>query len=365
MSVITLTTVSGCFRTHSGADGEAIAEGDTLTSEARLLTMVDCGDYIVADIRNPWGDGLMERYLLVPEQYEGDLPDGTIVHTPLRRSVVFSSVYGGAIAELGATDAINGVADGRFFINSEISDGIASRRIIDVGNSMSPSVESIIDCDPGAIIVSPYQGQEQGAVEKLGIPVVSMVDYMEQTPLGRAEWLRLIGALYGRRQEADSIYNAVTAEYERLRKTVADIDNRPTVVTEQPQPGGSWDVPSGESYMARMLADAGADYPWASSEGGGSLKLDVAAVYEKAREADYWLIRSYGPLTAADLRDYGPLTAQFSALSNGGLFICDTSRTPLFDEFPFHPDRLLADYIAIFHNDILDGYTLRYFAPAK
>ena len=192
----------------SGAGGFTVEGGDTLTRRSELLTMVDCGDYVVAEIKNPWGDGLLARYLLVSDDYEGDLPEvdelTSVVITPVRRSVVFSSVYGGAIAELGAADAISGVTDGQYFVLPEIAEAIAAGRIADVGNSMSPSVESIVDCNPSALITSPYQGQEQGAIERLGIPVIAMVDYMEPTPLGRAEWLRLIGELYGRRQKADS-----------------------------------------------------------------------------------------------------------------------------------------------------------------
>lgn len=350
----------------SGAGGFAVEGGDTITRRSELLTMVDCGDYVVAEIKNPWGDGLLARYLLVSDDYEGDLPEvdelTSVVITPVRRSVVFSSVYGGAIAELGAADAISGVTDGQYFVLPEIAEAIAAGRIADVGNSMSPSVESIVDCNPSALITSPYQGQEQGAIERLGIPVIAMVDYMEPTPLGRAEWLRLIGELYGRRHKADSIYQAVEADYERLRAMTAGVESRPVVITEQPQPGGQWDVPSGQSYMAQMLADAGADYPWASTEGAGSLKLDIASVYDRAHDADYWLIRSYGPLTASSLSSISPLTARFKALTSGGLYVCDTSQSPLFDEFPFHPERLLTDYIKIFHPDLLTPASLRYFS---
>ncbi len=339
-----LTAVCSCGGGSKNAIG---SEGDTLTHVADLLTMVDYGDYIVADVRNPWADStaLLARYVLVPRDYDGPMPEGTQVRVPLERSVVYSGVYGGAIVELGAIDAITGVADGQYFKQASIAERIKSGRITDVGNSQSPSVESIVDQDPGAIIMSPYQNMEMGAVEKLGIPIVQFVDYMESEPLGRAEWIKLLGVLYGQKEKSDSIYNAVTEEYNE-RKARAKTDGRnPVVLAEQPMSGGAWDVAAGGSYMARLIKDAGGAYPWADTKGAGSLKLDAAAVLDKAADADVWIIRSYGPLSLESLGANNPLSSHFKAFKTGNVWICDTSVSPLFDEFPFHPERLLNDYM--------------------
>lgn len=365
--IICAVTISAFFGScrHKGA--EAIGSGDTLTSQASLLTIIDKGDYTVADIRNPWASNsgtLLERYLLVPHDYSGDLPEGTVVRVPLKSSIVYSGVYAGAIDELGAADAITGVADGQYFGTRSVIEGLRSGRITDVGNSMSPSVERIVDLEPGAIILSPYQDMEMGAVEKLGIPVIKFVDYMESTPLGRAEWIRLLGLLYGNHVASDSIYSQVSKEYISLCQETDNTVVRPIVITEQPMPGGSWDVPAGGSYMAKMLADAGADYPWAETAGGGSLKLDAPAVLDRAADADYWLIRSYGPLSLKSLGSGNPLSTHFKAFKNGTVYICDTSVVPLFDEFPFHPERLLREYITIFHPEI-SAADLHYYHRAE
>lgn len=355
-------TSATLFSCGGKADGK-IDGGDTLTTESQLLTLVDYGDYVIADIRNPWIDSmpLLERYVLAPKDYKGILPAGTVVRTPLERSVVYSSVHGGAIDELGSSDAIKGVADGQYFINPAIVSRIRDGRIADIGNSMSPSTEKIVDLDPDAILLSPFQNKESGAVTKLGIPVLQCVDYLEATPLGRAEWIKLLGVLYGRTSVADSVFSAVSREYAGLRDSLALLSFSPVVLTEQPMPSGEWDVPAGESYMARMLTDAAAIYPWAGTGGTGSLKLDAAAVLDKAGNADFWLIRSFGPLTLASLKSGNPLSSHFKAASTGDIYVCDTSVSPIFDEFPFHPERLLRDYAAIFHPDLFKGYRLRYF----
>ena len=354
-----LTT--GC---GGGNGASEVNGGDTLTHESQLLTLVDHGDYILADVTDPWRGGILQRYVLAPRDYRGELPEGAVVvRVPLERSVVYSGVYSGAISELGAVDAIKGVADGGYFTSSEMQQRIRSGVIRDIGNSSSPSVETLVDLDPDAILLSPYQDQKAGAVETLGVPLVQMVDYMESTPLARAEWIRLIGRLYGQGDRADSIYLSVAESYRLLCKKVAESEDRPVVITELPQPGGVWYIPAGQSYMAQMLADAGARYPWADTEGGGSLALDEASMLEKGRDADYWIIRNYGQLSRSVLLQSEPLLEHFRALSQRGVYVCDTSVSPLFDEFPFHPERLLADYIAIFHPAATRQ--LRYFNQLK
>lgn len=368
ISVLFILTfvMTGCR--HKGAD--RISGGDTLTvgtaDGARYLTLVDFGDYAVADISDPFTDGreVMERYILVrPEADRSKLPEGTVVSVPLKKSVVFSSVYSGAVSELGALDAIAGVADGQYFSDPVMKRLIASGRIADVGSGMSPSAEKIVDLDADAVIVSPTQTQDLSNVSRIGIPVVKFYDYMESTPLGRAEWIKLIGYLYGAYPKADSIYDAVSSSYRDLADRAAGLSPRPGVITEMPY-SGVWNMPAGESYMARMLADAGADYVWASTEGTGSLNLDAAAVLDKGADADFWIIRSFGPLTLSAMAADLPVSRHIKAWQTGGVFVSDTSVKPLFDEFPFHPDRLLSDYIRIFHPDT-DSRAFRYFAPAQ
>lgn len=355
----------GCTGRYTNSSS-ALPGGDTLTSHSELLTMVDYGDYLIADVTNPWDTTkLLARYVLVPREREelSGLPEGTVLRTPLQSSLVYSGVHGGAICELGAVDAVTAVADGGYFSVVPIVEGLKRGSITDVGNSMSPSVEKIVALMPEAILASPYQNAGYGAIETLGIPVIECADYMESTPLGRAEWIKLLGALYGAADCADSIFQSVSGKYEDLKRSVADVEYRPTVITEQ-LTDGVWYVPGGRSYMARMLEDAGAVYPWSSDSSTGSLQLDFAAVLDRASDADYWLIRSYGPLSLSTLMSNNPLNAKFKAALNGGVYVCDTSESSLFDEFPFHPEKLLSDYINIFHPEVSSRH-LNYYRKAE
>lgn len=342
-----------------GAEKAVEVQGDTLTRQPRLLTLVDCGAYRVADVTDPWDTTrLLERYVLVPRRapLPDNLPEGTVLRTPLERSIVYSGVHGGAIRQLGGVDGIAGVAEGKYFNDAEIKARIASGRIADVGSSMSPTVEKIIALRPDAVLLSPYQNAGDGVVGELGVPLVRMADYMEPTPLGRAEWLKFIGELYGNPAGADSIYRAASARYAGLKELADATGSRPTVVTERVA-DGVWYVPGGASYSAALLRDAGASYLWEGDTSAGSLQLDFATVYARAHDADCWLLRSYGPVTLESLRAEYPLNAKMRPWSTASVWNADTSRATLFDDFPFRPDTLLRDYIIIFHPELGLGET--------
>lgn len=353
-----LLATSGCGSRSAERSAEG---GDTLTERAQYLTLVDHGCYVTAEIADPWNEGrLLASYVLVDRDKE--LPDGvgdrsTVIRVPLERSVVYSSTNMGAIAELDALPAVVAVADGSYYAPGDtVTRMIAEGRLRDVGNSMSPDPEAIIDLDPDALLVSPYENAGHGVLDRLGVAVIDCADYMETHPLARAEWLLLLGELYGRREEAAEIYDDVCARYQALCDSVtASAAPRPKVLTETVT-SGVWYVPGGRSYMANMLTDAGADYPWADDTSTGSLQLDIASVIDKASDADVWIMRTYGPLSGkAALRDISSLNERFKAYATGELYNCDTSVSPIFNDIAFHPERVLRDYILIFQPGLLDG----------
>lgn len=360
--IFAATIATACNRTNSST-GTATPDGDTITSKASLLTIVDHGGYTTATIINPWDStgAPLQRLILLPDTANrpSGLPDGTVIRVPLKNSLVFSSVHAGAIDELGASEAIKGVCDAAYFKIPSITRGLADGTITDAGNSMSPSMERVMMMKPDAILRSPFQNSTAGAVEASGIPIVECADYMETTPLGRAEWIKLLGELYGRREEAARIYNVVAAEYDSIKSNAAKAASHPKVISETVT-DGVWYVPGGNSYMARLFADAGGFYPWSDDNNSGSLPLDFQAVYDKASDADIWLIKSYGKdMSLADLRSIYPLNDRFRAFATGGVYTCNTAEKTLFEDFPFHPEKLLREYYLIFHPEAT-GVTVYY-----
>lgn len=361
-TVVLLLAACGGGRTASVVDG-----GDTLGLKyAGNLTLVDAGDYTVATLRNPW-DTLrtLQTYVLVDRDrpLPEALPEGVVVRVPLQHAMVYSSVHCSLLDRLGALDAIGGVCDLQYIRLPAIHERCAAGRIVDAGSGMSPDMEKIIDAAPDAILLSSFENSTgYGRIEKLGVPIVECADYMETSALGRAEWMRFYGLLFGRAAEADTAFARVEREYLSLRNLVARESERPTVFSDL-RMGAVWYMPGGRSTIARLYADAGADYVFADYDKSGSVPLDFETVFDRAQDADIWLIKYNAPQdkTYGELaHEYAPYTG-FRAFRERHVYGCNTGAVPYYEEAPFHPDRLLKDLIKIFHPRLLDGYEPEYF----
>ena len=347
-------------------DNNGISERNDYTLHASGFTVVSYDGYSVVEVVNPWKKNvLLQRYIIAPQdvQLPDTLPQGVVLRTPLKNVVVYSSVHANIIKELGHIDAIGGVCDAQYFYMPEIVAGLADGTVVNVGNSMAPVAEKLIALSPDAIILSPYQNG--GYMEKIpqGTAVVECADYMEVLPLGRAEWIKLFGLLFNEEAKADSIYNAVVEEYQFLKNKVVVNQVKPKVLSENII-NGTWYVPGGKSYMAQIFQDAGADYPWSETETVGSIPLDMSQVLAKAHDADVWLIKSLDADFSYDkLKKQHALNEKFKAFTDKKIYYCNTAQTTLFEDFPFHPEVLLQEYIAIFYPELAQEYTPKYFKP--
>ncbi|MBP5561152.1 MAG: ABC transporter substrate-binding protein [Muribaculaceae bacterium] len=352
LALLVLAFALGSCRDERRTAGDDEAVNDTVITQAQLLTMKRGEGYTLAIITDPWNEGrVLQRYVLVPadEELPTDLPDGVVVRTPLRHALVYSAVHTSLFKELGCWAAVRGVTDSQFFNDPDVTKGLENGTITDCGSSMQPTVEKVVAMQPDAILLSPYQDASYGHITELGIPIIECADYMEYTPLGRAEWIKFYGELLGKRAEADSVYEAVVARYNAIKQQVAQSsDKKPVVLTENVI-NGVWNVPGGQSYMACLIMDAGGDYPWADDKHTGSLTLDFNQVLARAQDADVWLIKSFAINSLDALRGSYSLNAEFEAFKRGQVYGCDTNAPHFFERFPFHPDVLLQEYYQIFH----------------
>ena len=353
LSVMLLLT--SCFR--GGKSGVTLNVQDSVITSAKLLSMERMADYTVVTVGDPWKGGVLHRYVLVPRDsvLPDNLPEGTVVRTPVKNALVYSSVHTSLMRELGALDVVRGVVDRQYFSDSVIVAGVADGRIADCGNSMNPTVERVIDMQPDAILLSPYQDASYGQIAKMDIPIIECADYLEYDPLGRAEWVKFYGELLGKRDEADSLYHAVVAAYNDVKQKAADAQTHPTVVTEMVI-NGIWNVPGGQSYMARILRDAGGTYLWADDDKTGSLALDFNQVLAVAQDADYWFIKWTNINSLKDLQGANDLNKEMAAFQNKRVYVCDTDKSRFFDRIPFHPEVLLREFAAIMHPELFPEY---------
>ena len=378
----------------AAADAEA---GDTLEMKyAKLLTILKHGDgeeasgeaegidyqYAEAIIANPWKAGTMlHRYILIPKGEEGDKTVAMLarrrctgarcttdtVRTPVERSAVFIAPHCQLMYELGCQQAIRGVCDLNYINIPDVRKRAASAQnsIVDCGSSMAPDIERIIALKPEAILVSPFENSGgYGKLDKLHIPIIEAADYMESSPLGRAEWMKFYGMLFGNEEgksngisgscepKADSLFAKIEKEYLSLKAQAAGYTKGLSILTER-KTGNVWYVPGGQSTIGILLKDANARYIFEDDQHSGSLAMSPEQILAKGKQVDVWAFKYFGgaPLSQAQLlQEYDGYKA-LAAFNRGNIYQVDTSTVPYFELTSFHPELLLREFIILAHGE--------------
>lgn len=375
------------------ASGEG---GDTLQMKyAELLTIVKHNDgaYTEAIIENPWKKGTtLHKYILVPKGKEGDetvarlkddirenatLQMGShcdIVRTPLESNVVFTAPHCQLMYELGCKNAITGVCD-KDYINIpdikervKLSDGKAStsdtdKVIIDCGSSMQPDIERIIALKPEGLFISPFKNSGgYGKLDKLHIPIIETADYMETSPLGRAEWMKFYGLLFKSEERSDSLFSSIEKEYLALKAEAAKLPQGLSILTERKM-GSVWYVPGGKSTMGILLKDANAKYIFADDTHSGSLAYGPERILSKGTQVDVWAFKYFGgkALSKNDLLAEYEGYKVLKAFNSNSIYQVDTSTQPYFELTSFHPEILLREFIILAHPKATQFGKLRFY----
>ena len=460
LALLVLTACQGGKTTAGEAE-----EGDTLKMEyAKLLTIVKHGEkgtvslnkdaedvdyqYAEVNIANPWKAGaLLHRYILIPKGKEGDETVARLalqrtsgmgcttdtVRTPVERSAVFIAPHCQLMYELGCQQAIRGVCDLNYINipdvrkraasagnaaagkassekassgNASSGNASAQNSIVDCGSSMAPDIERIIALKPEAILVSPFENSGgYGKLDKLHIPIIEAADYMESSPLGRAEWMKFYGMLFGKAKNisttaagkaseaavgkasgaaagkssgaaagkaseatagkaseatlpascelrADSLFAQIEKEYLNLKAEAGKLPKGLSILSER-KTGGVWYVPGGQSTIGILLKDANARYIFSDDKHSGSLPMSPEQILAKGSQVDVWAFKYFGgaPLSQAQLlQEYDGYKA-LAAFSRGNIYQVDTSMVPYFELTSFHPELLLREFIILAHGE--------------
>lgn len=340
--------------------------GDTVKLKySSLLNIIRYHNYTKVDISDPWHkDKSLRTYILADRKDSAlltKLPAGTVVYTPIKHAVIFNSAYCKLLQSMQMQDAISGVCDLKYIINPEIHGLVKAGKIVDCGNGLMPMTEKIIELNPQGLLIPPFDNSGgHGKLEQLGVPIIECADYMETSPLARAEWIKFYGLLFGCEQRSDSLFNVVEKSYISLRETAAKLPRGRSIITER-KTGSVWYCPGGRSTTGRIIADANGSYAFSADNHSGSLALPFEKVLEKAGNADVWTFVYEGgkALSRPDLiAEYSGYSA-LKAFKTGQIYECSSSEKPYFDDIAFRPDYLLSDFILILHPQVKG--TLRYY----
>ena len=403
--------------------------------------------YAEVNVANPWKAGtLLHRYILIPKGEEGDKTVTRLalqrtsgmgcttdtVRTPVERSAVFIAPHCQLMYELGCQQAIRGVCDLNYINipdvrkraasagkassgnassgnassgnassgnassgnassgNASSGNASAQNSIVDCGSSMAPDIERIIALKPEAILVSPFENSGgYGKLDKLHIPIIEAADYMESSPLGRAEWMKFYGMLFGQDKnisttvagkalttvagkalttvagkaseatlpascelKADSLFAKIEKEYLKLKAEAGKLPKGLSILTER-KTGNVWYVPGGQSTIGILLKDANARYIFSDDKHSGSLPMSPEQILAKGSQVDVWAFKYFGgvPLSQVQLlQEYDGYKA-LAAFSRGNIYQVDTSTVPYFELTSFHPELLLREFIILAHGE--------------
>ena len=312
------------------------------------------------------------RYLLLQRQQP--IPAGydsyQVVRIPVSRVIITSTTHLGMMSALGVSSKITGVADPNYVYDRDIRKKI-DRGVVASLSGGNMNMEQVIALDPDLLIISGGQASRFDEYQLLmdsGIGVVVNSEWLENTPLARAEWIKMMGLLFGRKEKAEQRFNKIEKEYSRLETMTKNVEDKPLVINNLPYKG-AWFVSGGNSYVATFLRDAGASYPWFNTSSFGSLKLDFESVFEQGLNADVWLTPGTATTKEEILQKDQRLKA-FDAFKEGRIYN-NTRRSrgeganDYWESGVVNPHLILADLVKILHPDLLPEYQLYYYEKVR
>jgi iron complex transport system substrate-binding protein len=304
-----------------------------------------------------------------------EIPDSLaghqIIRTPVEKVVVLSTTHIGFVSKLGKESTIIGVSGKDFVSNPTVRKGIDEGLVKDVGYDQNLNYELLLQMKPDLVMAYGIGSDVAAHLSKmrdLNIPVVINAEYLEETPLGRAEWLVFMSSFYDQTEHARQLFNEIVMEYDSLKGLVNGLKTKPKVLSGLPYKDNWW-VPGGKSYMANMIADAGGDYLWKDNDSRESFVVSLENAIVKAVYADLWIntgqTNSVADILSSDERFKIIPSLQKGQVYNDNLKMNSTGGNEVWETSPANPQYILHDLIQIFHPELKADSSFHYYQKLK
>ena len=364
--------ISGC-KNDTQATLQKTAPAVNAIKHAQGLKIYRYDGYTVVKVTNPWPDA-KEGFTYVMQKKGGIVPDSlkqyTTIQVPLKTVVVTSTTHIPSLEMLGVENTLIGFPSTDFISSEKTRKRVDAGKVKEAGDNESLNTEVMIDLAPDAVVGFSISSNNKSLnnLGKSGVKILYNGDWTEQTPLGKAEWIKFFGALYNQENKADKLFADIEKGYNEALALAQKATYKPTVLSGA-MFQDHWYLPQGGSWAALFLKDAKADYLWADSEGTGSLNLAFETVLDKAENADYWI----GPsqfTTFKEMTDANPHYARFKAFKAKNVYSYSSKKGAkggliYYELAPNRPDLVLKDLIAILHPELLPGYRTYFFEKLK
>ncbi len=343
-------------------------------SHAEGFEIIDHGEYQVLNISNPWPKAdKTYSYALIPKENASIISlnkeefDGMIL-TPIERIVVTSTTHIPSLELLETEQTLVGFPGMDYISSKKTRHRIDNQQVRELGKNEGINIEVLIELQPQAIVAFGVDGANKSmeTISKANIPVIYNGDWVEKSPLAKAEWIKFFGALYNKSDEASEVFETIERDYLEAKEIASNATSQPTVLCGAMYKD-VWYLPNGTSPEAQFLNDANANYIWSETTETGSIALSFESVFDKARDADLWLSPSYYS-SYADLKKANERYTKFEAFENNKIFTFtnttgSTGGVLYYELGTTRPDLVLKDMIKICHPELLKNYETTFFKP--
>lgn len=372
VTLLGVALLAACGSRSSEKENKAEAEGGAASVSPQYAQgyNVKClpDGTVLLDISDPQGKKQQTyHFALVKRGSEGTVPEGyEKIETPIRSAVCMTSLQLSNFLKLGIPELVTGITSTRHLHNGVMKDQLKSGITHKIGIEGNFDSEVVMALQPDIILISPFKRGGYEGLANLGIPMLPHLGYKELSPLGQAEWIKVVGLLTGKEKEANEQFAGIEKRYNELKALVDTGAQRPKVMSGEVQ-NGHWYAPGGKSFLANLFKDAGADYFLSDNGESGGVTVDFEQVYVLAEDADYWrLVNSFeGDFSYKDLLARDKRYGDFAPFKKRGLVYCNMKQVPYYESMPVEPEEVLADFIAVFHPEVLPDHKPKYYHLVK
>jgi iron complex transport system substrate-binding protein len=299
--------------------------------------------------------------------------DYKTIEIPIKSMVAMSSMHIGLLGFLDSYTVLTGLANLDYVYAPEVIAMIEAGKIAEIGKDQGLNEEKLVTMQPGLVMAMGSPGAGIGkyqTLEEAGIPVLINSEWVETTPLARAEWVKLVAALLNKEELANRKFAIMEKEYNKLAELGKQAKTKPTIISGLNMKD-TWFLPAGNNFMVQFFNDAGSKYHWSNTQAAGSLALNFEAVYPVALHADYWLNVGFDSRdTKEDILAQDSRYSDFKAYKSGRMYsynyrVNEKGSNDFFESGNVNPQTVLADLIKILHPELLPGHQLVYYKQLK
>jgi len=374
-STLFLSLICGQSACHSNKTSSSLKKNNVIVDSLSLhyakgFILEEHPGYKSLIVNNPWDTtSVLVKYYLVKDTSTTVPKDGIKIKIPIASIAATSCTHYEFLTLLNEIESITAICNSDRVYNSPIKERFSAGKITDLGDNFNMNLEKLYSVRPEVIMVSGYEQNDKYSklIEKSGIPVLYNQEWKETTLLGRAEWIKFVAAFYDKSELADSIFEDIENRYRSIAMKAGGQKNRPNILSGGDF-RGTWYLPGGQSYMANMYRDAGADYFYSEDRNTASISFTFESVLNNFITADYWFGAPY--YTLEELKDADARYTYFTAYKKQQVYHFNKRRnspgsSDFWESAIARPDLLLADVIKIIHPELLPEHELFYIEKLK